>query len=78
MQQIHWLYTEMHTSQPVRLVSTAEDGTQTPYFDSFEYNKEYIVTLKIDRAAIEVLVDVAITPWNTTSTDASPRHVYNW
>lgn len=72
------VYTEMHTSQPVRLVSTAEDGTQTPYFDSFEYNKEYIVTLKIDRAAIEVLVDVAITPWNPTSTDASPRDVYNW
>lgn len=72
------VYTEMHTSQPVRLVSTAEDGTQTPYFDSFEYNKEYIITLRIDRAAIEVLVDVAITPWNTTITGASSRDVYNW
>ena len=68
---------DIKTVKPVKLLKTVED-VQSPIFNSFEYNKEYIITLRIERDAVEVLVDVAITPWNTASTDASPHSVYNW
>ncbi len=67
-------YTSKVVSKSLELVNAADE----PLFMEFEPGKEYVITLKIDKQLAEVLVDVSVTPWKESETNASPHTVYNW
>ncbi len=67
-------YTSKVVSKSLELVNAADE----PLFMEFEQGKEYVITLKIDKQLAEVLVDVSVTPWKESMTNASPHTVYNW